>query len=586
MQTAYSLQGLYKRIEGRQSQYEDRRSPVDKRRDLIVELLRSDLVRGQVGEKDEGGFECQSIVEGSGPHALRVWARGFRSNLISRKMPWFREKAKEPDPAFGVTFDGDDEVNRWQQDLADHMSAIYRRSNYYDVIGRFILDGGSVGSPVMLFQYHLPEDRIVCRVPDYASVWLDKNIFGEDNCLHVRHEYNALQAEEMFGYDQLPQAIQQQLRNGEHYSKTKYLQCIYGAGDRIYKDLPNGETVAQTHPWLEHFICESASGPQEEKVLIPLNQGPGYFARPFASWHTDRNDHEVYSKTMAWQAICDLQGNNAIWEALYGEAELALQPPILAMENWRGRLDFAPRGENYARNDQEYERPPMHIERNSGYQIGLDFADRLAANCRRHFHYDFFMAINQIIASKNQPETAFGLRRAQAENGIQLVEQIESAEQQVLGHTHDVLIAYERMAEPAYPWGRLPEPPEILQRYSDGQIDVEFIGPLSMMEINNRRVERFYRGLQLALGLADLDPMAAKYKIKWDEELENVLEAENFDQTSIRSQEQYEALLQDMEQKAIQQQLAENLPKLAQGAKALQGKTEKGSPLALLTGAA
>ena len=584
MGTAYSQESFFKRITGRQAQYIQRRSLYDAQRDVIVELTRPDLVAGQTGEKAEGAFEGSKIIEGSAPHALRIWSRGFRSNLLSRREPWFRERAKEPDRNTGVTFDGNDEVNQYQQDLADHLRAVYRRSNYYDKIGGFILDGGSIGSPVMLYQKDLAQDRMICRNPDYASVWLDKDIFGLDNALHVRHMWTALEAEQMFGKDQLTPPVQRQLENGEHYTKTPYLQVIYSAGDEIYKNLPDNEDVPQTHPWLEHYICESASGPPEEKLLKPKNFGPGYFTRPWSSWHTDRLDHESYSRTMAWWAIYDVRGSNGMWEALFGEAELSLKPPIWALGSYRGQLDLSPAGDNWAQNAQEYATPPMFLDRKTSYSTGMDFADRLQASVRRHFHYDFFMAVNQIIMSKNQPETAFGLRRAQAENGVQLVDEIESAEQQVLGHGHDVMLASEIMAEPAYPWGRLPEPPPIMQEFSDGNVDVEFIGRLSMLEVNNRRVQRFFSGVEMALAVQPLDETAAQLKVRWPDELERVLEAENFEQAGIRSQEEYDELVETLTQRATRQELAENAPKMAKAAKDLQKQTEEGSPLAALTG--
>jgi hypothetical protein len=579
--TAYSFENLHRRIKRRHEQYVKRRDLYDKQRDAIVEVLRPDLVSGQVGQKAEGAFEGSAIVEGTGPHALRVWARGFRANLISRKLPWFRERVKDPPWWAGVSFDGNDEVNRYQQDLADHMSAIYRRSNYYDVTGRFILDGGSIGSPAMLFQNDLVRDRMICRVPDYASVWFDKDIFDEDNCIHVKYQWSALQVEEMFGKDQLPQTVQKQLEQGNHHEKSNYLQVIYGAGDPIYQDLP--EPVLLTHPWMEHFICLDVSGQLEEVLLKPKNQGGGYFTRPWSSWHTDRNDHEVYSRTMAWWAIYDIRGANAMWEALFGEAELSLRPATWARDTLQGLLDLGPAGENYARTSQEYEQPPVHLERKTRYDVAIDFTNQLGTSCRRWFHYKFFMAINEIIQSKTQPETAFGLYRAQAENGLQLVEEIESAEQQVLGHTHDVFMDHEIRAAPAYPWGRLPKPPDILLEYADGKVDVEFIGPLSMMEVNNRHVDRFYRAMEPAQIIFENAP-ETRYKLRWADILEELVEAENLRQDHIVPDDEFQQVVEGVRQRALQQEVAEMAPKLAQAAKALGSETEKGSPMAALMG--
>jgi hypothetical protein len=584
---AYAVQGLYRRIVERHAQYVQRRRQYDAQRNTVVELLRPDLVKGEVGDKDEGGFTTGPIIEGTGPYAALVWQRGFMGNILSRKSDWFRDKVKEPPPATGVKFDGNDEVNQWLQDIDDQMTAAYRRSTYYDVMPQFILDGGTVGSPVMLFQHDIANDRMICQVPDYAAVWLDKDIFGRDNCLHVKREWNALDAAEFFGEEQLPDAIKHQLENGNHYTKTEYLQVIYGAGDRIYKDLPEGESVPQTHPWLEHYICLGAQGPQEEKVMTPLNKGPGYFVRPFSTWHYRRNDHEVYSKAMGWWSIPDIRGNNAMWEAMFGEAEYSLLPATWALGSQRGRLQVFPGGENWAEGARDWEQKPEFLEKPTRPQVAWEFMDRLMGNVRRWFHYDLWLMINQKMDQKAQAETAYGLMRAELERTTQLAPQVEEFENQVLAHTHNIFMEAERTADLDNSWGRLPEPPDIVKEYaedSDDQITPEFIGPLSMAQNQVRGVEKFYKGVAVAELVAEKAPMTI-HKVKWEEALEDALEALDFKQKHIRSAEEYDAVVQGIEQRAMQQQLAEMAPKVAQAAKNLQGETKKGSPLDRVTGA-
>jgi len=578
--TAYGQQNFHQRIRKRQGDHEDRRRPYDPQRDEIAELLRPDLVKGQVGQKVEGAFEGSAIVEGTAPYSVLVWQRGFQGNMVSRRTEWFRDRMKEPPRSTGVRFKGNDEVNLYCQDLTEHMMDVYQRSNYYDVMPQFILDGGTVASAVMLFEQDIVNDRMVCKVPDYAAVWLDKDIFGYDNCLHVKWEWNALEAAQFFGEKQLPRIVQEQLRNGNHYTKTEYLQVIYGAGDRIYDGLKD---VLQTHPWMEHFICLSANGETEQTVLKPRHKGPGYFSRPFASWHYHRNWHEVYSRSPAWWAICDIKGNNAMWEAIFGEAELALRPPSWSMDALRGILNLSPGGDNWARSAEEFGNPPQFIERKTRYDVAMDFANRLQRSIERHYGVPMFMAVNQAIVNKQQPQTAFALMRAEAENTAQLAPQVETFENQVLSHTHDVFMDSERMAEPAYPWGRLPEPPDIVQEYSDGTIDVQFIGMLSMAQVRDREVLKFYRnvgGLELPF---TLKPELIN-KIKWSQAIERVLEAGDFAQADIVPEDVYQAIEQATAQRQMQQELAESAPQLTKAVKNLQNKTKEDSPLAMMTG--
>lgn len=579
--TAYKNQNLYRRIVNRHSNLESKRRLYDDQADVICELLRPDLVKGS--EKDEGGFSSSKIVEGTGPHSALIWQRGFYGNIVSRKADWFRDKLIEPPKWTGVKFAGDDKVNEYLQDLDDHLRSVYRRSNFYDVMPSYVLDGGTVGSPVMLRERDYLRDRIICKVPDYSCRWLAKDIFGYDNVLHVKWKWNGLQALEYFKKDDLPLVIRNSIDNGRHYEEYEFLQVIYSAGDSIFDDL---DDYNPTHPWMEYFICLSSKDEKEQKILRPKKRGNGYFSRPFSSWHYWRNWHESYGRSMAWWAVYDVRGNNANWKALFGEAELSVQPPTWAMRTLQGLLDLSPRGQNWARNAEEYERPPQFLDRKTNYNIAIDFADRLKEAIERHFHVNLFMGANQLENSRNQPETAYGLWLMQSERNIQLLPQVETYENQVLKDNHEAIIESEVMAEPAYPWGRLPEPPDIVKEMSQyiedkNTNEVEFIGQLSIAQERDVTLGRFLKSIGISEILYRFDENLVG-KVKWSQTYEKLLEACNHPQSDIVPEDEYQELQQALQQRIQRAELAENAPKMAKAVKDLQGTTEKDSPLEAL----
>ena len=579
---AYSTLAFSKRMVNRHSEYVTRRRLTDDQNDVIAELFRPDLVRGLVGQKIEGAFSSPKIVESTGPHAAMVWARGFTGNMVSRKSQWYREKLKEPPRQTGVTFKGNDEVEQYIQDVDDHLTDVYRRSTFHDVILQYALDGGTTSSPVMLRERDILNDRIICKVPDYSQRWLDKDIFGRDNALHVIWEWNALQAAEFFGKDNLPQQIKTQLGNGDHYTKSQYLQAIYPAGDPIFDDLPKGGEIKATHPWMEYFICMADTDSTNLKILKPLNKGPGYFTRPFSTWHYWRNWHEVYGRSMAWWAVYDVKGSNKHWQALFGEADLALRPPTWAMARLQGIMSLGPAGQNFADSEEEYARPPMFLERKTHYQVAMDFADRLAFAIKRHFHNDLFMGANVIAETKDQPESVYAHWLMESERNVQLLPQVETFENQFLRDNHEAFIEIERTAEPAYPWGRLPKPPDIVLEFGSGDDDVEFIGKLSMAQQRDITLSRYFQNIGMSEILFKYKPILVE-KIKWGQAYEKILEAGNFPASDIFSEEEYDAIVQATNQRLIQAELAENQLKQSQAAKNLQGKTEEDSPLNQLT---
>ncbi len=551
--SAYSNERFWDRINSRQGSLEGRRALYDDQANVICELFRPDLVAGKLGELREGAFEGSQIIEGTGPNAARIWQRGFQGGIMDPESDWFKDRARESSRQNAPKFKGNDEVNQYLQDFDDHMVAKYRQSNFYDVMPHFILDGGTVGSPVMLREENVLEGNIVCKVPHYSQRWLDKDIMGRDNVLHVKWKWSATIAANFFGKDNLPAVVQTNLTNGKHYEESEYLQVIYGAADPIFDDLPDDKQVPQTHPWMEFFIALDAVG-QERKVLKPKNKGPGYFQRPFSSWHYWRNWHEVYSRTMAWWAIFDVRGNNSLWEALFGEAELSIRPPVWAMQAMEGLLNMGPAGEMYARDANEYGSPPVYVERKTRYDVAIDFANRLQESIERHFHVPLFMGTNQLQRQRNQPETAYGLFLADMERKTQLAPEVATYVKQVLSDNHQAFVEIEERA------GNLPQAPDILLEWSDdGEVDVEFIGELARAQSRDRTINKFF----LNIGVAEL---AFKWspetvmKINWSQALERLLEAGNFPQADLIPEDEYQELVNLVRQREQQAQLMEQAP--------------------------
>ena len=62
--------------------------------------------------------------------------------------------------------------------------------------------------------------------------------------------------------------------------------------------------------------------------------------------------------------------------------------------------------------------------------------------------------------------------------------------------------------------------------------------------------------------------------------------AGNFPQADLVPDDEWQKIIETMQQRAAQQEMMENMPKLAKAAKDLQHKTEEGSPMKLLESAA
>jgi hypothetical protein len=141
------------------------------------------------------------------------------------------------------------------------------------------------------------------------------------------------------------------------------------------------------------------------------------------------------------------------------------------------------------------------------------------------------------------------------------------------------------MAEPAYPWGRLPEPPDVVKEFSEaGESEVEFIGQLSIAQERDVNISRVLKILGVSEIFFKYQPELVE-KVKWSQTYEKFLEAANFAQGDIVPEEEYQEIINVLKQRQLQAELAENYPKMANAVKSLQSKTEEGSPMELIEGA-
>jgi len=570
MAESYEKMNLYKRAMLRHGDMKQQRQPWDANCNTIVEYCRPDLINRKDPKGKRGSFMGSSAVEGSAFFSELTWQKGFMGLQVGAKINWLRYFLNESEKAVKEYFKGNDRVNSYLQDFRDYMLEVYRNSNYYSAMPGMVLDGGTVGSPVMLIEEDIPNRKNVCLMPHYTQRYLMVDWFGNDIALHIEHEVTILQAAGFIGKDNLPKQIQQKLEQGDHKTTVKLLQCIYRAGDQIFQDLP--EPVLILGPWMEFYFVEEQLYENEKK---PVRSKP-YHSKPFIGWHYSRKNGESYSRTPAWWAIYDIKGNAAGWGTLYLTAEKQADPPMILLQKMKARANLNPGGRVYALSQDEYASPPKPIDQNQKYPFVVDFMDRLKMNIDRHFAVDLFMPINRYMQENNQPPTAYQIMQMEAEKNVQLGPSVESYEG-FLGEIDARMMEIERQAE------RLPDaPPEVLE-LSEGRIDPIFVGPLAQAQRIGNILQKLNTGVNIAGMIGQFDQMAAQHKIDWPGLLEKALEDVDFYQDMIVPQEAYTNIVESIQAELRQQQAIENLPKQAQAVKALSGKTD---PIKLLTGAA
>ena len=126
--TAYNKLNFYERVMSRHAELVQDKQIWVPQLQSIVEHFRPDLTISSKNSAD-GAFLHDNIVEGTGPWAAGVMARGFTGATVGRTLKWIRHQMGQ------MKFRGHDELNAWLQRVDDYLrEQVYGQSNFYEII--------------------------------------------------------------------------------------------------------------------------------------------------------------------------------------------------------------------------------------------------------------------------------------------------------------------------------------------------------------------------------------------------------------------------------------------------------------------
>ncbi|TET95776.1 MAG: hypothetical protein E3J26_02255 [Candidatus Zixiibacteriota bacterium] len=589
--TEYANLNYYKRVMARHSELVDERRIWDAQRQVIVEYYRPDItIYSSKDSAKDGSFLHEAIVEGTGNWAAGVMARGFHSALVGPSINWRESHMEE------TKWDGDDQINAFLERFDNYLiKQVYAQSNFYEVIGNDVLDGITVGSPVVLIEENVAKGVIEFKLPHYQENYLKRDWFGRDILYHRQFELSALTAMQKFGKENLPQDVQRQLERGEHFAKSKYLQVIYSKGDPIFDDLPKEtptfsdeaqKTRLNYHPvvnraWVSHHFAMGVTDVRLQGHLPERNYGYNYNNQPFAAWHYFRNPGETYARTPAWSAIYDEKSGQAAWTTMFEAAEQAARPAMIGLKQMKRRTRTGPGKWTWAQDEAEYNMPPKAVHEGINYPHAMDFVDRIDDKRKRHFNVDLFRLIDEYSREHDQPPTAYQISQMIAEKNAQVGPAIVSFDRGLLKPVDDLVIEIEDRS------GRLfsqTDPPDIIWETNLRTVP-KFTGPLAKAQNTAIIMKETIEPLAVLQPLFDMFP-DAKYKIDEGDLVEHFLEQIGFRQQSIVAKEVYDDIKQSLNMSRARSAELEQASMAADISQKLGKGAEEGSPLKQLTGAA
>lgn len=582
----YAKLNYYERVMARHAQLVQDRRIWDAQRQVIVEYFRPDItIYSAKDSSKEGAFLHEAIVEGTGAWSAGVMARGFHSALVG-PFNWRESHMEE------TRWEGDDQINAFLERFDNYLlKHVYAQSNFYEVIGNDVLDGITVGSPVVLIEENIAKGVIEFKLPHYQENYLKRDWFGRDILYHREFELSALTAMQKFGKENLPEDVQRQLERGEHFKTSKYLKVIYSKGDPIFDDLPEAPKFSDESPatrlnyrpvvnraWVSHHFAMDVTDARLQGHLPERNYGYNYRNQPFAAWHYFRNPHETYARTPAWAAIYDEKAGQAAWTSIFEVGERAARPAMIGLKEMKRRTWTAPGKWTWARDEAEYNMPPKAVHDNINYPHAMDFADRLDDKRKRHFNVDLFRLIDEYSREHDQPPTAYQISQMIAEKNAQVGPAIVSFDRGLLKPVDDLVIEIEDRSGRLF---RQTDPPDIIWETNLKTVP-KFTGPLAKAQNTAIIMKETIEPLAVLQPLFEMFPNA-KHKIDEGDLVEHFLEQIGFRQQSIRAKEVYDDIVQSINMQQERIAFLEQASVAADISQKLGKGAEDNSPLKQLT---
>jgi hypothetical protein len=577
---------LYERIVEKHDEVDTDYQKANANRDIVTQYFRSDEL---IDTDEKGQLRGKSIYNGAGPWYSRKLSTGFQGNLVSKSIDWLRYMFDD------LKLKGHDKLDMTLQNIKEHMSAAYKKSNFYDVQPQFTHDGVTTGSPVMFGEEDWANQRTMWLPQHYKTVRLYRDRYNQDEgCIVANKEWTAKKIFDTFiGEDdtnfsksrkKLSRAVLTAMEQGQWNEKFLVYRATFKVTDPIWDGVgPNAFVRPRGDwKWLSAFFLELTAA-EKDKQDTPLNEDMGDFEKPFVSWHFDRKPWEISSRTPAFYALWDNLSLQQL-DKNYGEnVQYVNRPAMMALNSMAGRMRLGPEGEILVTSD-EYDRPPKPIrDKVAGLDLNKDYLEMKDEALSRWFMNDVLTVFSDLAFNKNQPITAYQSSLINGEKTTLLSPAIE---------THSVYLEDidERMVGREVRAGRGPFSPDEMANLADliesivGQIDrvgirPVFVGKLARAQKVAQAIEPIVATMDIARPMMELNPQLV-FAYDWWETQNHINEAMDFPQIGMKSKEDFDkAVAADNQQKAQAQQQLMAI-EMAKASKNLQGPVDESSVLA------
>lgn len=552
---------LYKRIKSRFAEMQDVRRPFEEPWKELIGLLRPDLSAWEDETIDSQGKKRNvDVYAGAPQHALSVWTDGLLGHTASPSLDWFHYRLP------GKKANDIAAIRKWLQNSEEAVASLLKDSNYYSHLSPYYRDGGSIGDAASWIEKNKKEDGIACANFHPREIFVDEDSQERVDTFYRYYEMTAKNAADAFGKEKLSLALNNALDKNP-LARFKFIHASHNQNDPILKDI-EGEKIPD-RPWISIYLQEATDGVKENPLRIA-----GYWSSPFSYWRMFKTSGSVYGLGLGSFALVDIFGLNQIARTMLRAANMAVDPPIYAHREMRGKVHIKPHGLTFG--DRPEHRPEVVYD-GGKYPFGVDREERMTAAMNRWFDVDFFLMLSQT----DKVFTATQVLQMANERAILLAPKIGRLNRDKYDQDHD------RILDLAAEMGKIDPPPDILlehiARYGD-RIDVQYNGLLEQAQRKQReigRTELVFTQLAPVLSIAPEE----KDWLKLGKTVVRIAREGGLPEDEVATEDEVAAIRQARAEALAAQAKMEMMERAAKAIPSLQRETAPTSPLAALTGA-
>ena len=398
-----------------------------------------------------GAKRTDKIYDSAGEIALTKFAAVMEALLTPQTQQWSKKKAK--DEALNQVHS----VKLWFEQVNKIVSSARRSpaTRFHTMAHEFYMSLGAFGTAAMFID-KAPNGPLLYKTCHIGQIYFAENAWGVIDTVHREIELSARQATQKFKRERLPSKIIMAAEKTPD-AKFTFVHCVKPNEER-----QAGKKDYSGMPWASYYF------PLQDPVVV--DEG-GYNSFPWAISRYVTAPSEIYGRSPAMTALPDIKILNEAMKTTHRMWHNAIDPPWLTGDEFAGVLHSRPGANNRGGLDDNGRPRAMPLIPGSNFEVNNELTEQK----RETINDVFLVRILQIILDNPQMTATQVLEIAQ-QKGILLAPVMGRQQSEFLGplDTREFDLLYEA--------GMIPDPPEELTLYGDGEYEVEYESPLALAQ--------------------------------------------------------------------------------------------------------